>query len=124
MLPEQETRSCHAPQPAGWQLLELSLDCVKLLSADGRLVSMNKNGQCVMEVDDFTKVAGLPWKSFWPVESHAEIDRALAAVRTGGTGNFRASCPTAKGTPKWWDVVVTAIPGSDNGSVLAVSRDI
>ncbi|CAH0281319.1 Sensor histidine kinase TmoS [Massilia sp. Bi118] len=124
MLPEQETPSCQAPQPPGWQLLELSLDCVKLLSADGRLVSMNKNGQCVMEVDDFAKVAGLPWKSFWPVESHADIDRALAAVRTGGTSSFRASCPTAKGAPKWWDVVVSAVPGSVNGSVLAISRDI
>jgi len=118
-----EQPALQGPSQEGWQILELSLDCVKLLSTDGCLLSMNRNGQCAMEVDDFASIAGCSWKSLWPVQAHADIDRALAAVTAGGTGSFRAFCPTAKGTPKWWDVLATAVPGSAD-RVLAVSRDV
>ncbi|GGX94705.1 PAS domain-containing hybrid sensor histidine kinase/response regulator [Pseudoduganella dura] len=108
------------------QLFESSPDCVKLLSSDGRVLSMNVNGQCAMEIDDFAAVAGATWKSFWPLEAQASIDAALAAAIGGGTGHFQAMCPTAKGTPKWWDVLVTVAANPFDGSrnLLVVSRDI
>lgn len=36
---------------------------------------------------------------------------------------FLAFCPTAKNTPRWWDVVVSLLSGQEGG-VLAVSRDV
>jgi PAS domain S-box-containing protein len=119
--------SSNSPEPGfGWHMFESSPDCVKLLSSDGRIRAMNSNGMCVMEVDRFAEIADAPWKLLWPAASHDDIDRALAAATAGGTGHFTAFCPTAKGTPKWWDVTVTRIAGSDEhgGSLLALSRDI
>ena len=110
----------------GWQLFENSPDCVKLLSEDGRILAMNRQGQCIMEIDEFAKVAGMPWKAFWPPASHGEIDAAIAAAVGGGTGAFQAPCPTAKGKPAWWDVVITRLAdvAGQPGTLLAVSRDI
>jgi PAS domain S-box-containing protein len=110
----------------GWQLFANSPDCVKLLSCDGRVLTMNNNGLCAMEIDRFAQVEGALWKSFWPVESHADIEAALADAIGGRTGHFKAFCPTAKGTPKWWDVIVTRIAGPerDQASLLVISRDI
>jgi PAS domain S-box-containing protein len=113
-------------QAFGWHLFETSPDCVKLLSADGRVRAMNRNGLCTMEIDAFANIADALWKSFWPPEHQDEVEAAIAAAVQGGTGHFTAFCPTAKGTPKWWDVVVTRIasPDEQDGSLLAVSRDI
>ena len=36
-----------------FSVLTASPDCIKLLSTDGTLEYMNKNGQCAMEIDDF-----------------------------------------------------------------------
>lgn len=79
-----------------------------------------------MEIDDFNAIAGAPWKSLWPEKVHADIGVALDAARAGKTGHFSAFCPTAKGTPKWWDVIVTAVRRNDGqiDRLLAVSRDI
>ena len=33
-----------------------SEDCVKLISLDGTVLWINANGQCAMEIDDFTTV--------------------------------------------------------------------
>jgi len=107
-------------------LFESSPDCVKLLDCDGQVLAMNENGLCAMEIDEFAKFRGQPWKSFWPEDSHDQISAAIASAIDGNTGHFRAFCPTAKGTPRWWDVIVSLVtdPGSGHPSLLAVSRDI
>lgn len=108
------------------QLFECSPDCVKLLDAQGCVIAMNKNGQCAMEIDNQAMVAGKPWKALWPDAAHQELDKALSAACEGRVGHFSAFCPTAKGTPKWWDVIVTPVL-SGAGSIesfLSVSRDV
>ena len=107
-------------------LFETSPDCVKLLDEAGNILAMNVNGRCVMEIDNFCDIAGLPWASLWPQDSRHKVHAALHAARQGGTGQFTSYCPTAKGTDKWWDVVVAAIPdtGSRAARFLSVSRDI
>ena len=54
------------------------------------------------------------------------VDGDGARAGAASAGHFDAFCPTAKGTPKWWDVLVTPIIGSDGkvSNLLAVSRDI
>lgn len=107
-------------------MFESSPDCVKLLDLDGRLLDMNRNGQCAMEIDDIASFCGCEWRAFWPQQSHGNIEAALADARAGRMGRFRAFCPTAKGAPRWWDVTVTPISG-DSGQIehiLSVSRDV
>ena len=108
------------------QLFESSPDCVKILSAQGTITAMNYNGQCVMEIDDFKTVADKPWADLWPQQSHAELEQAFASALRGKVGRFNAFCPTAKGTPKWWDVIVTPVRSPDGQieSLFSVSRDV
>ena len=110
----------------GVAMYESSPDCVKLLDLDGRILSMNKNGQCAMDIDDIAPLLGKPWVSMWPQENAAMVSAALDAVREGGTGRFAAFCPTAKGVPKWWNVIVAPILGADGRleRILAMSRDV
>ena len=110
----------------GAAIFESSNDCVKMLDTDGCLLSMNKNGQCIMEIDDFSMVAGLVWSSLWPPESSGAIRQALADARAGRTAHFQAFCPTAKATPKWWDVIVTPVLGAGGQveKILSISRDV
>ncbi|MEE3716334.1 PAS domain S-box protein [Tumidithrix elongata RA019] len=108
------------------RILESSSDCIKLIDLEGRLQYMNVGGQCIMEIDDFSLCRNADWVSLWPESSRLDMEAAIAAAKTGQTGKFQGFCPTAKGTPKWWDVVVTSIL-DESGQVsqlLSVSRDI
>jgi PAS domain S-box-containing protein len=107
-------------------MFEGSPDCVKILDVDGHLLAMNRNGMCTMEIDRFESVCGADWHSLWPAESYSHIQAAIDAAKSGQTGHFTAPAPTAKGTPKWWDVVVSPIYGTDGmvQTLLSVSRDI
>ena len=107
-------------------IFENSPDCVKILDIDGSLMAMNVNGQCVMEIDDFGAVCGAMWPSLWPEASRDHVHQALATARNGGIGHFEALCPTAKGTLKWWDVLVSPLLGGHGSlqGLLSISRDI
>jgi len=107
-------------------ILESAPDCINALNLDGRLLSMNTPGMRLMEIEDFGPFEGEYWINFW---QGAERDAALAAVETargGKTGRFQGFCPTAKGAPKWWDVIVAPIRNRQGKVIklLATSRDI
>ena len=103
-----------------------SADCIKLLDIEGRILLLNAGGVATMELDDPQALIGRNWIDFW---SGTERDAACAAIQTacgGGVGRFRGSLPTAKGTPKNWDTVITPLR-SGSGPVarlVAVSRDV
>ena len=107
-------------------VVESSGDCIKVLDPDGALQFMNENGRSLMEIDDFSAICGQPWPSLWPEESKPAIASALMTAQSGGIGRFSAFCPTAKGTPKWWDVVVTPVNGADGNPLrlVSISRDV
>jgi len=107
-------------------VFEGSPDCVKVLDAEGRLLQMNANGQCVMEIDDFAPLAGRQWSDLWPDHVREVVVTSLATARTAGVSRFQRECPTAKGTLKWWDVLVAPILDASGNVVrfVSVSRDI
>jgi PAS domain S-box-containing protein len=106
-------------------ILDQSPDCIKILGSDGRLEYMNRNGQCAMEIDDFCAVAGAHWSDLWPVETRGMVEEALAQARSGTAAQFRSSCPTAKGTLRWWDVSVTWFDaGEGSQGYISISRDV
>lgn len=107
-------------------VLKSSLDCIKVLDLDAKLVFMSDGGKLVMEVDDFDSVKGCPWPDFWKGEGHKAAEDALEAARSGKAGRFRGKADTFKGNPRWWDVEVTPLLGHDGRpqSLLCVSRDI
>lgn len=107
-------------------VLAASNDCIKLLSLDGALTFMSEGGQRVMEVSDFNALRGCPWASLWEGEGNAQALAAVAAARAGQNARFQGPANTAMGSPRWWDVQVTPIPGPDGrpARLLSVSRDI
>lgn len=106
-------------------LLDQSLDCIKLISRDGCVQYMNRNGLCAMEIDDFSTVVGQRWPDLWPTETSDMIEGALTAA-AGGPVRFDAFCPTAKGSPRWWDVSVSRVEDEQGRwlGYLSVSRDV
>jgi PAS domain S-box-containing protein len=108
------------------RLLSSSDDCIKVLDLDGHLRFMSEGGQRVMEVSEFCQIEGCHWPSFWTGPAAQEVQAAVEAAKAGGTGRFQGFCPTVAGTPRWWDVLVTAIKGPDGRPerLLSISRDI
>ncbi len=105
---------------------EQSSDCIKIMGCAGDLLAMNVNGQCAMEIDDFSALRGQQWQQFWPDASKPTVHAAIDTAMSGATAHFNAYCPTAKGSPRWWDVVVSPIRDEQGAvaSLLAVSRDV
>jgi PAS domain S-box-containing protein len=108
------------------RILAASSDCIKVLDLDAKLQFMSAGGQVVMEVDDFDQIKGQSWPGFWSGPERAAAEAAVEAAKAGQEGRFQGFTPTAKGTPRWCDVVVTPINGADGTPerLLSVSRDI
>jgi PAS domain S-box-containing protein len=108
------------------KILESSTDCIKVLDLNGQLLSMNKNGQELLEICDITPILNTQWTEFWKEEDYHRACKAVEDAKAGGIGTFQGYCPTAKGNPKWWDVVVTPIMDSQGKpeKLLSVSHDI
>lgn len=107
-------------------VLEQSSDCVKLMTPDGRLLWMNPNGLCAMEIENFQTIEGQEWADLWPEETRSIIRQALASAQGGEVSRLEAFCPTAKGTPRWWEVSVAGVrdAGGAHAGFISTSRDI
>lgn len=107
-------------------LLDQSQDCIKLLGPTGRIDYMNRNGLCILEIDDFAAVAGKPWWELWPAESQHLVRGAIEKAAAGGHARFEAFSPTAKGSPRWWEVGVSPVrdPAGRLVGMVSISRDV
>jgi PAS domain S-box-containing protein len=103
-----------------------SEDCITILDLEGRPRFISEGGCRAMEVEEFADIDGCNWLDFWTGATADDARRAVLQAKTGGTGRCRGFCPTRAGTPKWWDVIVTPIMGSNGkpDGLLAISRDI
>ena len=107
------------------RVMDSSHDCIKLLDLDGRLLWMNACGLRVMELESFQQVENALWLDFWQGEDYRAACAAVQAAKERSVGTFTGFCPTSKGTPKWWDVVITPIldAAGQPEKLLATSRD-
>jgi PAS domain S-box-containing protein len=107
-------------------LLDQSQDCIKLLGPTGNLDYMNANGLCIMEIDDFSLVAGKAWWELWPAESQHIVREAIDQAAAGHHARFEAFCPTGKGSPRWWEVGVSPVRDAAGQlvGIVSISRDI
>ena len=108
------------------RVIDSSVDCIKTLDLDGRLLSMSEAGQRLLEIDDLKSCLNMRWVDFWKNADRTAALEAVSKAKKGGVGTFLGYCETAKGTPKWWEVVVSPIKDArgDVERLLAVSRDI
>jgi len=108
------------------RILENSPDCIKVLDLEGRLLFMSKGGMERLEIYDDAPILNSQWVEFWKGEDKKRARAAIEAARTGGIGRFIGFCPTATGTPKWWDVFITPLLDANGApdKLLSISRDI
>ncbi len=108
------------------RVLESSSDCIKVLDLNAQLLYVNAGGMCLLEIDDLTPHLNSEWLCFWEGEHRQAAEAAFTAAKSGEVGKFQGFCPTVKGKPKWWDVVVTPIRDGAGQvvQVLSTSRDV
>ena len=107
-------------------IVDGSPDCLGVLGLDARVEEMTPQGLRLMEVDDFSAIAGGNWLDWWTGADRAAAEEAIAVAREGTAGRFQGFCATHKGTRKCWDVIVRPIVGADGRPerLLAVARDV
>ena len=108
------------------KLIESSPDCVKIIDTEGKISYMNENGVSILEGDSKESFVNRVWGTMWGEKESKMVNEAVEKAFQGQTVNFQAPALTAKGTWKWWDVIVSALPNEDGviKDLLAVSRDI
>lgn len=108
------------------QLFESSLDCIKIVGLDGILVQINPGAVDALQLGSLNDICGKKWIELWPEESRHLVIDAIATATRGERTQFAAFCPTAKGSPRWWDVVVSPVLDSAGAThkLMAVSRDV
>ncbi|MFP2905130.1 ATP-binding protein [Pyxidicoccus sp. 3LFB2] len=127
---EEEARAAQealrASEELNHSVLAASADCIKILDASGRLLSMSQAGQCALEIEDLSAVIGTDWFGFWKDADRASAIAAFERALAGEPGRFVGHCPSMKGRSLWWDVVLSPIRGADGRpeKVLCVSRDV
>lgn len=122
---KQRSQSLNELAEFNRRLLESSQDCIKVLDANGCLLSMSPNGQQLLEITDINAVLGKSWFDFWQTDKVHLARTAVTDALNGKSSRLGSFCPTATGTPKWWDASVSPIVG-ENGKVdrvMVISRD-
>jgi PAS domain S-box-containing protein len=106
-------------------ILDNSGDCIQVLEPDGRVVLTNHPGLILMEANTVSDLESDGWMAQWNTDE-ALARQAVADAIAKGEGRFHAFRPTAKGTPKWWDVIVTPIrnEAGEPRQLVTVSRDV
>ena len=107
-------------------ILNSSRDCIVVLDLEGHTQYVSPGGIESMEVADVEAILGLSWLRVWKDGDHDAAVDAVAQARAGGVGRFQGFCPTHRGRPKWWDVVISSLPGPDGrpDRLVSVGRDI
>ena len=108
------------------RIVESSGDCIKVFDLDGYLEFMSEGGMGIMEVDEFDQVRGAFWPDFWEGAERVKVLGAMEEAKRGVTGRFQAFATTRKGSPRWWDVVITPIndAAGQPEKLLSVTRDV
>ena len=107
-------------------ILRSSRDCIVVLDLDGHTLEVSPGGIESMEISDVQSILGLSWLRVWQADTQDAARAALRAAQSGGVGRFQGFCPTHKGKPRCWDVVVSPLPGPDGTPerLVTVGRDI
>lgn len=107
-------------------IVEGSPDCVMLLDRDGVVRGINPAGRKLFEIEDEKAMVGRSWLDLWSGADHEAAHRALDDAARSARGRFQGFRRTVHGAPKWFDVIVSAIPDVQGNGLryLKVSRDI
>lgn len=106
-------------------IVESTVDCIKLLDLDGRLIYMSPPGQRALGIIDVNSVLNRRWTEFWDPADEERASAAIAEAHAGHIGHFEGSLTIANQTT-WWDVKIAPMYNSSRkiARLLAISREI
>ena len=106
-------------------MLNISVDCIKLISADGRLIHMNRAGCIALGVPEGSSF-GMEWLPLLPPEVGSAGEQALAEARHGRPARFPGRSELPGQPPQYWDNMLTPVKGGDGriSAILCVSREV
>lgn len=108
------------------RILESSKDCIAVLTLNSEIIYISTGGLRLLEIADPTLVLNACWLDFWQGDDYENAKIAIAAAKAGNTGQFQGFLSTRKGTPKWWDSIITPVRNTAGQvtQLVAISRDI
>ncbi|MEN5083751.1 PAS domain-containing protein [Bosea sp. TWI1241] len=105
-------------------MLDVTLDCIKVLSPEGVLINMNRAGCQALGVPEDSGF-GMEWLPLLPDSVRAAGDVALREAAQGRVSRF-TGYSLMDGAPRHWDNLLTPLIDEDGQvqSILCVSRDV
>lgn len=105
-------------------MLDATPDCIKLVSVDGILLTMNKAGCLALNVPEHSGF-GMPWLPLLPEDVHPAGLEALRKAAAGQTARFPGKSMSPSGTIYWDNLLTPLVDASRQVlSILCVSRDV
>ncbi|MDH2633834.1 EAL domain-containing protein [Acinetobacter nosocomialis] len=108
------------------QMLDISVDCIKVLNTDGTVSHMNKSGCLALGVPVNEKKFGMRWLDLLPSHIRKRGRVALKKALEGKVARFAGMSCLPHQDPEYWDNMLTPIQHT-NGEIiqiLCVSRNV
>ncbi|MBK1794146.1 diguanylate cyclase [Devosia sp. WQ 349] len=107
------------------QMLDISLDCIKLITPDGMVLHMNKSGCRALGVPEDSSF-GMAWLDLLPDDVRQEGRAAIEAARNSNIGRFAGRSVIPGEAPQHWDNSLTPVldANGQTTAILVVSREV
>lgn len=110
---------------ANTDMLDASVDCIKIISPDGYVSHMNKSGSLALLGQEKATSFGMEWLGLLPPEVREQGKKAIKEAAKGKNARF-AGKSILNNVTMYWDNILTPIVNAQGQttSILCVSRDI
>lgn len=110
---------------ANTDMLDVSVDCIKIITPGGHVSHMNKSGCIALLGKEKVKTFGMEWLGLLPPEVREQGKKAIKLAAKGQNARFAGKSVFGDLT-MYWDNILTPVINDDGQttSILCVSRDI
>ena len=110
---------------ANTDMLDVSVDCIKVISPTGELTHMNRSGCLALLGTERVRKFGMSWLSLLPPEVREQGQIAIQQAFKGKNARFAGKSVLDNKT-MYWDNILTPVLNErgETSSILCVSRDI
>jgi PAS domain S-box-containing protein len=107
-------------------IIEAEPECVKVLSVDGTIQSMNAAGLTMLEAEGSGEVVGKAACDFVVEEHRPGFTKLLTNAAQGHPGLLEFEAIGLRGSRRWLECHAVPLPGGEEGisGILAVTRDV
>ena len=110
---------------ANTDMLDVSVDCIKIITPDGFVSHMNKSGCIALLGKEKVKTFGMEWLGLLPPEVRDQGKKAIKQAAKGKNARFAGKSVFGNLT-MYWDNILTPVVNEEGQttSILCVSRDV